>query len=376
MKYVDEFRDPALVAQLVKRIDASAARLPSRQQPWQLMEVCGGHTHAIFRFGLDRLLPDCVEFVHGPGCPVCVLPETVIDQAVALAQRPGTLLCSYGDAVRVPGTGGSLLEARAGGAAVEVVYGPRDALELARRHPDKDIVFLAIGFETTAPATALALQAARREGIGNFRALCHLVLIEPPLRALLADPQLCLDGFIGPGHVSLVTGTRPFDFIPAQYRRPVVISGFEPVDLLQSVWMLLRQLEQGKACVELQYRRVATTSGNSAARAAMEEVFEPAPSTEWRGLGSLPHSGLQLAPEYRAFDAAALLEPRAATGAEPGDPRCGCAAVLSGRMKPPHCPLFGRECTPATPSGPLMVSSEGACAAWYQYRQESADDRR
>lgn len=375
MKYIDEFRDPQVVHRLVREIAVTAARLPPRSQPWQLMEVCGGHTHAIFRFGLDRLLPDCVEFVHGPGCPVCVLPESVIDQAVALSRRPDTLLCSYGDAVRVPGTGGSLLDARAAGAGVEVVYGPRDALELARRRPASDVVFLAIGFETTAPATALALQAARREGLRNFRVLCHLVLIEPPLRALLSDTELCIDGFLGPGHVSLVTGTRPFDFIAAEYKRPVVISGFEPVDLLQSVWMLLRQLEHDEAKVELQYRRAASTAGNSAARAAIEEVFEAAPSTEWRGLGALPHSGLRLAPEYRAFDAAGLLTGTDSAPAET-DPRCGCARVLSGHMKPPVCPLFGRECTPASPHGPLMVSSEGACAAWYQYRQENADARR
>ncbi|MFC6671449.1 hydrogenase formation protein HypD [Marinobacterium aestuariivivens] len=373
MKYIDEFRDPSVVRNLVRAIEKQAAELPVKDLPWQIMEVCGGHTHAIFRFGLDRLLPDNLEFVHGPGCPVCVLPQSVIDQAVQLARRPGTLLCSYGDAMRVPGNRGSLLAARAAGAAVQVVYGPRDALELARRHPDKTVVFLAIGFETTAPATALALRSARAEGLSNFRALSHLVLIEPPLRALLADPGLRIDGFIGPGHVSLVTGTAPFEFIPAEYRKPLVIGGFEPVDLLQSVLMLLRQFARDEARIEIQYRRAATPGGNRAAQAAVSEVFEPAPQSDWRGLGLLPRSGLQLRDDYRDFDALPLLD---VVDDAPGqDPRCGCAAVLSGKMKPVQCPLFGRECTPKDPRGALMVSSEGACAAWYQYRlQDCANE--
>ncbi len=379
MKYVDEFRAPEVVARLVDKIRQSAAALPPREHPWQLMEICGGHTHTIFRFGLDQLLPDNIEFIHGPGCPVCVLPQSVIDQAVALAQRPDTLLCSYGDAMRVPGYHGSLLQARADGARVQVVYSPRDALDMARRYPDTQVVFLAIGFETTAPATALAILAAAREGLTNFRVLCHLVLIEPPLRALLADPDLRIDGFIGPGHVSLVTGNAPFEFIPTEYHKPVVISGFEPVDLLQSVLLLLEQLQQGQARIQIQYRRVATAQGNPGARTPVTEVFEPAPQAEWRGLGPLPHSGLQLRPGYRDFDATPLLQdsPQPASlqptvpSAE-ADPRCRCAAVLSGKLKPGECPLFGRECTPDTPLGALMVSSEGACAAWYQYRHQGA----
>jgi len=373
VKYIDEFRDPEVVRRLVGEIHQAAAQLPPRPRPWQLMEICGGHTHAIFRFGLDRLLPASIEFVHGPGCPVCVLPQTVIDQAVALAHRPEVILCSYGDAVRVPGNRGSLLTARAQGARVEVVYSPRDALAMARDNRAKTVVFLGIGFETTAPATALAVRSAAAEGLDNFRLLSHLVRIEPPLRALLQDPELSLDGFIGPGHVSLVTGCVPFQFIPAEYRKPVVVSGFEPVDLLQSVLMLLRQLSQDEPCVEIQYRRAATESGNRAARAAVEEIFEPAPVTEWRGLGLLPASGYRLKAAYRRFDARPLLSSARDTKSTPqDDPRCGCAAVLSGKIKPDHCPLFGNTCTPASPRGALMVSSEGACAAWYQYRQPQA----
>jgi hydrogenase expression/formation protein HypD len=379
MKYIDEFRAPEAVARLVEKIRQHTATLPPREQPWQLMEICGGHTHTIFRFGLDQLLPDNIEFIHGPGCPVCVLPQRVIDQAIALAQRPDTLLCSYGDAMRVPGHHGSLLQARAEGARVQVVYSPRDALDMARRHPDTLVVFLAIGFETTAPATALAIRAAARDGVTNFRVLCHLVLIEPPLRALLEDPELRIDGFIGPGHVSLVTGNAPFEFIPAEYHKPVVISGFEPLDVLQSVLLLLEQLQQGQARIEIQYRRVATAQGNPGARAPLEDVFEPAPLAEWRGLGQLPHSGLQLRPDYGTFDATPLLldSPQLATlqASEPiaqADSRCRCAAVLSGKLKPGQCPLFGRECKPDTPVGALMVSSEGACAAWYQYRHDGS----
>ncbi|MCP8690341.1 hydrogenase formation protein HypD [Marinobacterium sedimentorum] len=381
MKYIDEFRDPAAVAQLVDQIRCRAAALPPREQPWQLMEICGGHTHTIFRFGLDQLLPDNIEFIHGPGCPVCVLPQSVIDQAIELAQRPDTLLCSYGDAMRVPGHNGSLLQARADGAHTQVVYSPRDALDMAHRHPGTQVVFLAIGFETTAPATALAIRAAALAGLTNFRVLCHLVMIEPPMRALLADPELRIDGFIGPGHVSLVTGNAPFEFIPAEYHKPVVISGFEPVDLLHSVLLLLQQLQHNQARIEIQYRRVATAGGNRGARQPVEAVFEPGPLAEWRGLGLLPHSGLQLRPAYRAFDAAALLmdstQPattQATAPAPEADPRCRCTAVLSGKLKPGQCPLFGRECTPNAPLGALMVSSEGACAAWYQYRHQGPSD--
>jgi hydrogenase expression/formation protein HypD len=370
------------VARLVGHIRRRAAALPPRAQPWQLMEICGGHTHTIFRFGLDRLLPDNIEFIHGPGCPVCVLPQSVIDQAIRLAHRPDTLLCSYGDAMRVPGHHGSLLQARADGARVQVVYSPRDALNMARRHPDIQVVFLAIGFETTAPATALAVRAASLEGLKNFRVLCHLILIEPPLRALLADPDLRIDGFVGPGHVSLVTGNAPFAFIPVEFHKPVVISGFEPVDLLQSVLLLLQQLQHNEARIEIQYRRVATAQGNPGARAPVEDVFEPAEQAEWRGLGLLPHSGLQLRPALRAFDAASLLTAAPAVAettpltvaTKEADPRCGCAAVLSGKLKPGQCPLFGRECTPDRPLGALMVSSEGACAAWHQYRHQGPSD--
>ncbi|WP_409420219.1 hydrogenase formation protein HypD [Pseudaeromonas sp. ZJS20] len=371
--YRQDFRRPAGIRALLSAIERQLAAMPTPSRPWQLMEICGGHTHAIFRHGLDRLLPDCIEFLHGPGCPVCVLPVEIIDQAVSLARRPDVILCSYGDALRVPGSQGSLLAARAAGADVRVIYAPLDLLALARRHPNAKVVLLAIGFETTTPATAALLEVARAQGIDNLRVLVHHLMMGPPLRALLADGGCRVDGFIGPGHVSLVTGQAPFDFIPREFGLPVVISGFEPTDLLASVLMLLRQLAQGRAEVSIQYRRAATEAGNRAAQALIQRVFEPAPSTAWRGLGELPGSGWQLNPAYAAFDARALLGGGAGPAAPP-PAGCGCDAVLKGQIKPADCPLFGRACRPASPVGALMVSAEGACAAWYHYRHEERQD--
>jgi hydrogenase expression/formation protein HypD len=377
MKFVDEYRDPAAMQAMLDAIHTLAqspplkARRPDPERPWQLMEICGGHTRVIYRFGLDQLLPDCLEFVHGPGCPVCVLPTRVIDDAIALATQKGLLLCCYGDVLRVPGSQGSLQQARAGGASVRVVYSPRDALALATQHPQLRVVFFAIGFETTTPASALTLLAARRQGVGNFRMLTHHIRIEPPLRALLTDDPDCIDGFIGPGHVSTIIGTRAYDFIARDFHKPLVVGGFEPLDLLQSVYLLLQQLQQHKAEVWNQYRRAVLPAGNPAAQAAIDRVFTLADATQWRGLGCLPASGLQLQPAFADFDARHWLplatpaeRPDQISSEEPGY----CNDVLTGKRHPRQCPYFGARCTPEHPKGALMVSGEGACAAVWRYQ--------
>jgi hydrogenase expression/formation protein HypD len=329
------------------------------------MEVCGGHTHAIFRYGIEQMLPPSVELVHGPGCPVCVLPRSRVDECVALAERPEVILATFGDAMRVPGSRGSLLQARAAGADVRMVYSPLDALALARRHPEREIVFFALGFETTMPATAFTVLQAAAEGIGNFSVLCNHITIVPTLEALLESPDLALDGFLGPGHVSMVIGSGPYDFIAARYGKPVVISGFEPLDILQSIWMLLRQLAEGRCAVENQYQRVVADAGNAPAQAAVERVFRVRETCEWRGLGHIERSGVALREAYGAFDAERR---HAIAGAPvPDPPECRCGDVLRGALRPRACPAFATTCTPETPIGSLMVSSEGACAAVYQY---------
>ena len=373
MRFVDEFRDPtagrallAAIAAVVKEIGSTAER------PVHVMEVCGGHTHAIFRHGLDRLVPPGLAFVHGPGCPVCVLPMSRIDECVEIAERPKVIFTTFGDAMRVPGTRKSLLGSKADGADIRMVYSPLDALELARRHPHAEVVFFGLGFETTTPSTALTIQAAAREGIDNFSVFCNHLVIPPPLRALLEDPRSMIDGFVGPGHVSMVIGTRPLAFIAREYAKPIVVAGFEPLDLLQAVLLVLVQIRDGRAEVENQYARVVPAEGNPVSLAAIADVYESRPSFEWRGLGEIDASGLRIRDAYRAFDAEVKfgIGYGAARRTAPAPERegCACGEVMTGRIKPPACPQFGTGCTPQAPLGALMVSSEGACAAYHQFR--------
>lgn len=366
MRYVDEFRDPALARILIREIETIAARMErGRDRPFAVMEVCGGHTHAIFRYGLEGLLPDIIEFVHGPGCPVCVLPMGRVDDCVSIAERPEVIFATFGDAIRVPGSRKSLLTAKAEGADVRTVYSPLDALALACRNPDREVVFFGLGFETTMPSTALTIQRAARESVGNFSIFCNHITIIPTLRALLETQDLGIDGFIGPGHVSMVIGTEPYRFIAEDFGKPMVVSGFEPIDLLQSLLMVLRQLDSGVATIENQYARVVPDAGNPAAMAAVAEVYEPRDTFEWRGLGSIAHSGVRLREPYARFDAERRF---AVPEVSVGDPAaCRCGEVLTGKLKPWGCPMFGTACTPETPLGALMVSSEGSCAAYYQY---------
>ncbi|MEI4484765.1 hydrogenase formation protein HypD [Frigidibacter sp. MR17.14] len=370
MKYASEFRDPRLARALLAEIAAVADRIgATREKPVHIMEICGGHTHAIFRYGLDRLVHEGIEFIHGPGCPVCVLPRARVDECIEIAERPEVIFTTFGDAMRVPGTRKSLLQAKAEGADIRMVYSPLDALELARRNPGREVVFFGLGFETTTPSTALAIQQAAREGLENFSVFCNHITVPEPIRALLDDPHMVLDGFVGPGHVSMVIGVHPYDFIAADYGKPIVVAGFEPTDLLQSVLMVLRQIAEGRAEVENQYARVVPEHGNAVSLAAIADVYERRPSFEWRGLGEIDASGLRIRAGYRAFDA----EEKFGIGygaarrvvEEPED--CACGAVMTGRIKPTACPQFGRGCTPEMPLGALMVSSEGACAAYWQY---------
>jgi hydrogenase expression/formation protein HypD len=329
------------------------------------MEVCGGHTHAIYRFALADLLPPNIELVHGPGCPVCVLPMGRIDEGLSLAEEHGALFTTFGDVMRVPGRHGSPLERQARGTAVRMVYSPLDALKLARQQPDRHVVFFAIGFETTAPSTAMTLKLARELDLPNFSVFSNHVTIIPAIRAILESPDMRLDAFIGPGHVSTVIGARPYAFIARDYRKPVVISGFEPLDILQSIVMILRQLGEGRAEVENQYNRTVPTDGNLPALRALAEVFELRPFFEWRGLGFISQSALKLRGEYARWDAEARF---AVASVQVTDPKAAqCGEVLKGVLKPHQCKLFARECTPELPVGALMVSSEGACAAYFNY---------
>ncbi|WP_116473243.1 hydrogenase formation protein HypD [Zobellella maritima] len=373
MSLTGDFRDATRVRVLLSAIAREAEPVAAHLgRPLQLMEVCGGHTHAIFRFGLHQLLPDTIEFIHGPGCPVCVLPVEAVDQAVSLARREGVILASFGDPLRVPGSRGSLLQARAEGAEVKVLYSPYDALALAKGNPHKQVVFFAIGFDTTMPSIACSLLAADRAGIGNLRFLCHHIRLLPTLNGLLEAGDIRLDGFVGPGHVSMVIGSRVYQPIASHYHKPLVIAGFEPVDFLQALYQLVLQLAQGRCAIENAYGRVVAEAGNPAALKAIDQVFESGVDSHWRGLGTVPGSGVRLRARYRHLDAAALLDPDAPTEAvaEPAY----CNAVLTGRIKPHQCPLFRRHCTPEHPVGALMVSSEGACAAYYQYRLAAAPE--
>jgi hydrogenase expression/formation protein HypD len=361
MRYVDEFRDPGLITRAVEEIHRIAE--PGRH--YRIMEVCGGHTHAIYRFGLKDILPEDIELIHGPGCPVCVLPMGRIDDGLALAQKNDAIFAAFGDMMRVPGTHGSPFEHKARGTDVRIVYSPADALQIARRNPERQVIFFAIGFETTAPSTALTLMRAKREGIRNFSVFCNHVTIVPAIRAILDSPDMRLDAFIGPGHVSTVIGCRPYEWIARAEGKPVVTSGFEPLDLLQSIVMLLRQLRAGEAKVENQYKRVVPWEGNRAALKAMAEVFELRPHFEWRGLGFISQSALRIRKEYADWDSEQRFDVPETRVADPKAAQCG--EVLKGVLKPAQCKLFGKECTPEHPIGALMVSSEGSCAAYYNY---------
>jgi hydrogenase expression/formation protein HypD len=361
MRYVDEFRDPELITRASEEIRRLAA--PARH--YRIMEVCGGHTHAIYRFGLKDILPKNIELIHGPGCPVCVLPMGRIDDGLSIAQKSDAIFAAFGDMMRVPGTHGSPFEHKARGTDVRIVYSPADALQIARKNPERHVIFFAIGFETTAPSTALTLMRAKRDGVHNFSVFCNHVTIVPAIRAILDSPDMRLDAFIGPGHVSTVIGCRPYEWIARAEGKPVVTSGFEPLDLLQSIVMLLRQLRAGEAKVENQYRRVVPWEGNRAALKAMAEVFELRPHFEWRGLGFISQSALRIRKEYAEWDSEQRFDVPETRVADPKAAQCG--EVLKGVLKPAQCKLFGKECTPEHPIGALMVSSEGSCAAYYNY---------
>jgi hydrogenase expression/formation protein HypD len=367
MRFLDEFRDPRLARALTLRIATLGARAAARRgRALQIMEFCGGHTHTIFRYGIEQMLPPEVELVHGPGCPVCVLPLGRIDDALALAMRPEVIFTTFGDAMRVPGSQGSLLQAKGAGADVRMVYSPLDALRIARDNPRHEVVFFALGFETTMPSTALTVLQAEREGIDNFSLLCNHIATAPTLRAVLDDPGPGLDAFLAPGHVSMVTGLAPFEFVAREYGRPIVVTGFEPLDVLQSLWMVLRQLDAGRAEVENQYARVVARQGNTAALQAMARVFEPGETARLRGLGAVGESGFRLRASYAGFDAERRMPAPRVEREEPAG--CQCGEVLRGALQPRQCRMFGRGCDPANPLGALMVSSEGACAAYYNYR--------
>lgn len=367
MRFVDEFRDPDLIAKASTEIH----RLADPERHYRIMEVCGGHTHAIYRFGLKDILPSNIELIHGPGCPVCVLPMGRIDDGLAVAGKEGMIFAAFGDMMRVPGTKGSPLEHKARGKDVRIVYSPADALQMAKKNPDKHVMFFAIGFETTAPSTALTLMRARAEGIENFSVFCNHVTIVPAIRAILDSPDMRLDAFIGPGHVSTVIGCRPYEWIARSERKPVVTSGFEPLDLLQSIVMLLRQLRAGEARVENQYKRVVPWDGNRAALTAMAQVFQLRPYFEWRGLGFISQSALKIRDEYAKWDAEQRFP---IPGTRVTDPKAAqCGEVLKGVLKPAQCKLFGNECTPEHPIGALMVSSEGSCAAYYNYEHRKIE---
>lgn len=369
MKYIDEFRDQ----DTARRIAAAIVREVRADQRYRLMEFCGGHTHAIFRYAIQDLMPGNVEFVHGPGCPVCVLPAACIDEAMQLAQRHDVILCSYGDMMRVPARNRrSLMQARADGADICMIYSTRDALQIARDNPDKQVVFFAIGFETTTPPTAVAIKQAAAEGLDNFSVFCNHVLTPAALEALLNGPEpIAVDAFLGPSHVSTIIGSRPYEQFAERYGKPIVIAGFEPLDVMQSALMAIRLINEGRSVVENEYSRAVSCDGNLKAQQLVAEVFELRDSFEWRGLGVIPHSALTIKSAYAAFDA----EQRFAVKAQPvADVKgCLCPDVLRGHKKPTDCKLFGTACTPENPMGSCMVSSEGACAAYWSYGRHRGD---
>jgi hydrogenase expression/formation protein HypD len=360
MRFIEEYRDAAATRALARRL----ARITTR--PWTLMEVCGGQTHAIVRFGIDELLPKGVTLVHGPGCPVCVTPVELIDKAVAIAQRPDVVLCSFGDMVRVPGSVKDLLAVKAEGGDVRILYSPLDALDVARRNPQRQVVFFAVGFETTAPATAMAARRAKEMGLTNFSLLMSHVLVPPAMRALLASPLNRVQGFLAAGHVCTIMGFEEYLPIAREYRVPIVVTGFEPVDILQGVLMCVLQLEEGRAEVENQYARSVRRSGNLGAQRLMREVFRVV-RRKWRGIGEIPESGLALSEAYADLDAETRFGVSDIAAAEPAE--CKSGEILRGIRRPAECAAFGGRCTPEHPLGAPMVSSEGACAAYYRYRR-------
>lgn len=356
MKHLAEYRD----ADTARRLAAEIGRIVTR--PWAIMEVCGGQTHSIIRNGIDQLLPPEVELIHGPGCPVCVTPLETIDRALAIARRPGTILCSFGDMLRVPGSREDLFAVKAAGGDVRVVYSPLDALKLARSQPDREVVFLAIGFETTAPANAMAAKLAAQEGLTNFSLLVSHVLVPPAIQAIMRSPGNRVNAFLAAGHVCSVMGTWQYPPVAAEFRVPIVVTGFEPLDLLEGIRRTVAQLEAGRHEVENAYPRVVDERGNEAAQRVIAEVFTPV-DRAWRGIGVIPGSGWRLADAYAAYDAERKFDLGGITAEE--SPLCKSGEVLKGTLKPNQCPAFGRECTPRTPLGATMVSSEGACAAYY-----------
>jgi hydrogenase expression/formation protein HypD len=362
MKFLDEYRDARIARALAAEIAATATR------HWVLMEICGGQTHTIMRYGLDELLPSNLELVHGPGCPVCVTSIETIDKAIALALRPDVILVSYGDMLRVPGSNSDLFHAKAGGADVRIAYTPVEALKIARANPSRQVVFFAIGFETTAPANAMAAFQAKREGLANFSMLASHVLVPPAIRALLVSSANRVQGFIAPGHVCTVMGCRDYEGLVRDFGVPIVVGGFEPVDLLEAILMLVKALEKGEAYLENQYVRSVSYTGNLGAQEILREVFEVA-DQKWRGIGTIPASGLRLRREYAAYDADKLFDLELMTVDEPAE--CISARVLQGLQRPTECAAFGIRCTPQTPLGAPMVSSEGACAAYYHYRRHT-----
>ncbi len=362
MKYIDEFRDGALA----RAMAATIAREAATGRLYRFMEFCGGHTHAISRYGIEDLLPANVRMVHGPGCPVCVLPMGRIDEAIALAMRSEVILCSYADLMRVPASrGNSLLKAKASGADIRMVYSTLDAIRIAEAEPEREVVFFAIGFETTTPPTAMAIRLAQKKHLVNFSVFCNHVLTPAAMRAILDGEELRIGGFVGPAHVSSVTGTRPYAAIVDDYAKPVVVAGFEPLDVVHAILMLVRQINQGRCEVENQYRRLVTVEGNLIAQREIAAIFELRDSFEWRGLGELPRSALRLRAEFAAFDAERRFGMVPVTALD--NPACECGDILRGVKKPVECKLFGTVCSPETPMGSCMVSSEGACAAHWSY---------
>jgi hydrogenase expression/formation protein HypD len=361
MRFVDEYRD----ADKARALSAKITGLCEPGRHYKFMEVCGGHTHTIYKHGLEDYLPESIELVHGPGCPVCVIPMGRIDDAIHIARQEGVLMTSFGDMMRVPGSGGSFFDSNAEGTNIKMVYSPLDSLKVARQHPDLQVVFMAIGFETTAPSTAMTLLRAKQEGLTNFSVFCNHVTIVPAIKAILDSPDLRLDGFLGPGHVSTVIGCRPYEFIARDYHHPVVVSGFEPLDILQSIYLLMVQLKEGRSEVENQYGRVVPWQGNPVALKAIGQTMQLRPYFEWRGLGFISHSAMRVRDEFAEFDAERRFE---VPGVRVADPKaCQCGEVLKGVLKPWECKVFGTACTPETPIGTCMVSPEGACAAYYNF---------
>ena len=361
MKFIDEYREPVAAGHCLDAI----RRLVTR--PWTLMEVCGGQTHTIVRFGIDELLPSGVSLLHGPGCPVCVTPLEKIDRAIALASRPDVIFCSFGDMLRVPGTDRDLLSVKASGGDVRIVYSPLDALKIAADRPDKQVVFFAIGFETTAPGNAMAVFQAKRAGIPNFTVLVSHVLVPPALEAILGSPKCRVQGFLAAGHVCAVMGYTEYLPIAAKYKVPIVVTGFEPLDILQGIYLCLKQLEEGRAEVENQYTRVVSEQGNRPAQSLVAEVFTVVPRA-WRGIGEIPRSGLALSDAYADFDAERRFD-LSEVGPRPEPAECIAGLILQGLRKPHECSAFGGRCTPEHPLGATMVSSEGACAAYFRHRR-------